>query len=123
MGYDYFDGDEFDDNFFSSYNPAEILKQIAEIKKANYDAREKRVGDRVEIWDFSGCITDTGEPVVSDILVNKECIIIETGVESEFRLSVFSKTIQNRDLMVFCPETGKVYHTASDFVKRLDKNK
>jgi len=99
-----------------------LMSKIEAERDLHYDLRCKEVGDRVVIWDFTGCTDKMGIPVFDDFLLDKECIVIETGLSSIIKIS-FMGFYAQRNLLVFCPKNDEFYLTNSNYVKRLDHNK
>ena len=144
--------DEFDDlNSSEDMNPFERfffimqlreLKQILEsIKKdveANHDDREKKVGDRVKLWDFSANrVKEDGRKInySESYFKENEAIVVDEGLDikfvynpqEDFNLSEAQKEILKdirppviiMDILLRYPDGTELY-TCSSFIKRTD---
>ncbi len=110
-----------------------LLEQLRDQMKSEVlerqDSRDKHIGDRVKIWDFSGCVNENNEEPDATEYQKLEGIVCEEGLKHEFKTVIKNpfggkgpefKYTYVLDLRVVYPN-GKKFYTRSDFVKRLDK--
>jgi hypothetical protein len=99
----------------------ELKKKILTEMARHQDDREKKIGDRVIIWDWSANIDKrTGESRSGfSELADKEGIIIETdcGIEDK----PFAKKTYICDVLIKFPDGEEVY-CASSMIKRTDNH-
>jgi hypothetical protein len=92
-----------------------MLKEIKQIIADNQDLREKVVGDRVIIWDYSSCIDTKGIKHHKFTGHDNEVgIVIQTNCETKT-----PKTFEehyNADLLIVYNNGDKIY-SSSDMVK------
>ena len=130
----------FEDLSFDSIR-GEIERLRKEIE-SNFDVRDKKVGDRVKIWDFSANKIKSKpgkkEKKISatDVYFKENsAIIVEEGLSIEFKFN-YAEELKltkeeamliedinlppfNLDILIRYPDGTEVY-TCSDFVKRID---
>ena len=102
---------------------ADELKTILETLKngieKNFDGREKKVGDRVKIWDFSMYVTkhdNVKHSSLNSYFKNNEAIIIAENLK---KTSTLLDEEILMDVLLKFPDGSEVY-TCSDFIKRTD---
>lgn len=99
-----------------------------------FDEREKKIGDRVKIWDYSFAILDNGEQAFHIFssedeskkqklrdFTNIEAIIVETNCMKEAIVEFAGQKInKNCDLCIEFPDKTRIY-TTSNSVRRTDE--
>ena len=106
--------DEFMDDLSQSI---EFAKKVI---KENYDPRNKEIGDRVIVWDFTSFTDENNNAFEgSDIAVNfkniQYFIVIETKLKNVLKL--FDDYEIYRDILVVNPITNKKYYVSSNAIK------
>lgn len=98
----------------------QLLAEIGKIIEQNKDDRKKEIGDKVIMWDYSGCKDKkTGKSYSClDSIEGQEAIIIETGLK-ENGFTYFDDKPRILDILIHYPDGTEVY-THSNFVKRTD---
>jgi len=106
---------------FSSF-----MKSVKVIKENNFDFRNKEIGDRVLLWDYSynEDVTTGKHYTYSSKLHDLEAIVIQTNLNIKVDKNVFGKLITHSKLdMVIRFSNGIEIYTSSDCVKRIDNYK
>lgn len=91
--------------------------------KANYDCREKEVGDRVIVWDSSGsCDIDGKLHFESEEFYKEEMIIIENKVKYVVAVPYLGTIHKLKlDLILYSPHSGKFVRSHSDFCRIINR--
>lgn len=120
--------EEFNQLMYKRKEKAE--KKITEMR----DDRDKKIGDRVKIWDYSFAVLDNEEKAF-DIFykgseeskqklkdfIETEAIVIETDCTKEVAIKIMNQEIKKIcDLCIEFPDKTRIY-TPSVAVRRTDK--
>ena len=138
--FDPFDPQDFFDAIKKYNLIMQLQKVIVDIQKKseeNYDPREKKIGDRVKLWDFIAIKEKNNKEIKeTPYIKDNEAIIIEDDLDIQFvydflqdgkipdetkeALIDVEKPIFCLDILLRYPNGLELY-TCSDFVKRTDK--
>lgn len=120
--------EEFNQSMYKRKEQAE--RKMAEMR----DDRDKKIGDRVKIWDYSFAVLDNEEKAF-DIFykgseeskqklkdfIETEAIVIETDCTKEVAIKIMNQEIKKIcDLCIEFPDKTRIY-TPSVAVRRTDK--
>jgi len=118
-----------------------VIETLRAVIEDNYDEREKRIGDRIVVWDGSSLTRLNGEEIYlneSPFTERDYFIVVDEFQDHTLTFSLFgddetedadeylaekieeSDITYLQDLVIVDPDTNEKYRVSSEHVKRLD---